>query len=130
MSADRLRLDRDLTKTEVETLPELNYSSFEQAVYPYCADISRIDEYTRRKVGLLDSMTKDFFDMYILLAAGLSEDEVERLLEGGKRKSGGVTPDMLSRYRNGSKTNKGIWSAYLRKDAVSRTQEHFSKVFR
>ena len=64
-------------------MTELNYSSFEQAVYPYCSDVSQIGGYIKQKIGILDEMSRDFFDEYILLAAGLTDASVARMLEGG-----------------------------------------------
>lgn len=106
---------------------ELNYASFQNAIYPYCSDLSGIREYARKKVGLLDEMTKDFFDKYILLAAGLDETDVGIHLEGNVRKSGGVSESMLSRYRNGKKMKPGIVKAYLKKGTEERTKAHFEK---
>ena len=106
---------------------ELNYASFQNAVYPYCSDLSGIREYARKKVGLLDEMTKDFFDKYILLAAGLDETDVGIHLEGNVRKSGGVSESMLSRYRNGKEMKPGIVKAYLKKGTEERTKAHFEK---
>lgn len=108
-------------------MPRLDYSAFEQAVYPYCGDISRIGDYIKRKVGLLNFMTMEFFDEYILLAAGLSDDDVSRLLEGGARNSGGVSEVMLSKYRNRKASPQNIKKAYLQKEAIHRTQKHFEK---
>ena len=50
----------------------LDYASFEKAVYPYCSDVARIKELFEIKS---DSplMNRDFFDKYVLLAAGLTE---------------------------------------------------------
>lgn len=106
---------------------KLDYASFQQAVYPYCSDLSGIREYVREKVGLLEEMTKDFFDKYILLAAGLDETDVGVHLEGDVRKSGGVSESMLSRYRNGKEMKPGIVKAYLKKGAEERTKAHFEK---
>lgn len=110
-------------------MSKLNYGSFEKAVFPYCSDISRIEDYIKRKVGLLDVMSMEFFDAYILLAAGLTDQEVERLIEGRGGKSGGLSEAMLSRYRNddGSKFNRGIAKAYTQKGSIGRTKEHFRK---
>lgn len=108
-------------------MTELNYSSFEQAVYPYCSDVSQIGGYIKQKIGILDEMSRDFFDEYILLAAGLTDASVARMLEGGLKANGGLTGSMLSRYRTGKDSNKGIKKAYLLKGAISRTKKHFEK---
>ena len=106
---------------------KLDYVSFQQAIYPYCSDLSGIREYVREKVGLLDVMTQEFFDKYILLAAGLDEADVGIHLEGDIRKSGGVSDSMLSRYRTGKSMKAGIVKAYLKKGTEERTKAHFEK---
>lgn len=110
---------------------ELSYSTFEKAIYPYCVDVSGIQEKIIDRFSAISEpveiMTMDFFDKYILLAAGLDDADVDRLLEGIVRDTGGVTSAMLSRYRNGKSVNAGIVKAYLKADTIERVKTHFSE---
>ena len=67
-------LDYDLTKKEMRFVSdsiELNYASFQHAVYPYCSDLSGIREYVEKTIGPLDDMSQDFLTStyYWLLAS-------------------------------------------------------------
>ena len=104
----------------------LDYASFEKAVYPYCSDVARIKELFEIKS---DSplMNRDFFDKYVLLAAGLTDEDVDLYIEGGYRSSKGLTSAVLSRYRNGRDRNVHIEKAYLKAGCRERIKQHFEK---
>lgn len=113
---------------------ELSYGTFEKTIYPYCADVSGIQEKIIDRFSTInepvETMTMDFFDKYILLAAGLDDADVDRLLEGIVRDTGGVTSAMLSRYRNSQNRksiNAGIVSAYLKANVAERVEQHFGE---
>lgn len=113
---------------------ELAYGTFEKTIYPYCVDVSGIQEKIIDRFSAInepvETMTMDFFDKYILLAAGLDDADVDRLLEGIVRDTGGVTSAMLSRYRNSQNRksiNAGIVSAYLKANVVERVEQHFGE---
>ena len=104
----------------------LNYASFENAIYPYCSDVAKIKDLFEVKS---DSplMNRDFFDKYVLLAAGLTAEDIDLYIEGGYRSSSGLTSSVLSRYRNNRARNAHIERACLKNGSRERIRGHFRK---
>lgn len=93
----------------------LNYESFEQTMWLYCKQKGSIEIDRPHGGTVIKSLTQKYLDGEILLPSGMDDAEAYQL-QHGDGESGGATPTVLSKFRNGTPLYPWIVSAYASKD--------------